>query len=406
MRSAVARRKPSRCTLTCRPSSPAPRRQDGSVGTAFNYQITGTAAPSAFGAIGLPSWLSVDPVAGVITGTPPGGGVYTFTPTATNYAGTGSQQVVLTVTGGGSNTPSFSSASTASGTAGTPFTFTLAASNSPTSYSALLLPTGLTLDPNSGIISGTPTTAGTYSIPITATNGNGTTGGELTITLAAAVVPALSNPLTASCNAGNSFTYQIPASGLVGIYNATGLPQGLSVNVVSGLISGSPSLPGTTPISLTATNATGTATATLNLTVIDVPVSTSTWLNNYPTLTGGLYGAPQANGVANILKYFCHINPINSMATTDFTALPKAGHDTTTTPGTTYITITYRKWASATGVAITYESSTDMKTWSAVTPDMSVPMGTDTNTGDPIMVDYFNANGASKKFIRPQIGTQ
>ncbi len=103
---------------------------------------------------------------------------------------------MLTVTGGTSNSPAFTSASTASGTAGTPFAFTLTASHSPTSFSALLLPIGFTFDPGSGIISGTPTTAGTYSAPISATNDNGTTGGELTITIATAGIPAIANPLT------------------------------------------------------------------------------------------------------------------------------------------------------------------------------------------------------------------
>ena len=106
----------------------------------FSYQITGNAAPSSFGAIGLPSWLSVNTTTGAITGTPPGGGTFAFTPTATNYAGTGSVQVVLTVTSNVANAPSFGTLTPVNGTAGTPFTYNIAAANSPTNFSALLLP--------------------------------------------------------------------------------------------------------------------------------------------------------------------------------------------------------------------------------------------------------------------------
>ncbi|GAC1437205.1 MAG: hypothetical protein NVSMB51_10430 [Solirubrobacteraceae bacterium] len=50
----------------------------------------------------------------------------------------------------------------------------------PYSYAvtAAALPDGLSLDPNSGELSGTPTTAGDYAFTITATDANGATGSQ------------------------------------------------------------------------------------------------------------------------------------------------------------------------------------------------------------------------------------
>ncbi len=70
--------------------------------------------------------------------------------------------------------PATTSALTASGThnvAG--FSYQIVGTNQPESYQAAPLPAGLTLDPVTGIISGTPTTAGTTNTVINATNSGG-----------------------------------------------------------------------------------------------------------------------------------------------------------------------------------------------------------------------------------------
>jgi hypothetical protein len=77
----------------------------GTIGTAFSYQITGTNSPTSFGALGLPTGLTVDTASGLISGTPTGAALtFSVTVSATNGGGTGSAPLTLTINGGGSGT--------------------------------------------------------------------------------------------------------------------------------------------------------------------------------------------------------------------------------------------------------------------------------------------------------------
>ena len=68
---------------------------------------------------------------------------------------------------------------------GQPFSYRITASNSPTSFSASDLPDGLTVDPASGLISGTATTAGTFTVALAAINASGIGTATLTLTVTA-----------------------------------------------------------------------------------------------------------------------------------------------------------------------------------------------------------------------------
>ncbi|MBA3708383.1 MAG: carbohydrate-binding protein, partial [Planctomycetes bacterium] len=84
--------------------------------------------------------------------------------------------------------PVITSAASAAARVGQAFSYAITASGSPTGFNASGLPAGLTVNTPTGVISGTPTTAGTSSATITASNAGGSVSATLTITVAAATV--------------------------------------------------------------------------------------------------------------------------------------------------------------------------------------------------------------------------
>lgn len=79
--------------------------------------------------------------------------------------------------------PTIISSSTAIAILGTPFQYTIRATNTPTLFGASGLPAPLTLNTSTGVISGTGTSTGVFNITLSASNMHGTTTRALTLTI-------------------------------------------------------------------------------------------------------------------------------------------------------------------------------------------------------------------------------
>ncbi len=133
-------------------------------------------------------------------------------------------------------------------------------------YAATGLPTGLSIN-GSGVISGQPTQAGTFSVTVTVSdpgrsfdNGNGliwpptSTSKTFTLTIASSVTVTTST--LPGGTVGAPYTAPLAASGSTAPYTfaATGLPAGLAVSGAS--ITGTPTQAGTFTVAITATDST------------------------------------------------------------------------------------------------------------------------------------------------------
>jgi hypothetical protein len=136
-------------------------------------------------------------------------------------------------------------------------TFTVTGGTSPYTWSVASgqLPPGLSVAATTGIISGTPTSAGNYSFSIKVTDsGSSVQSATTTVSLPVVAAPVTSTPLTinssplSSGTVGSTYSTLLQPSGGTAPYtwSFTGsLPTGLSLAATTGIISGTPSASGT-----------------------------------------------------------------------------------------------------------------------------------------------------------------
>jgi hypothetical protein len=171
-----------------------------------------------------------------------------------NNPGTGSNTITITPPGNQTST---------SGTAITPLT--ISASDSDTgqtlTYSATGLPGNLSIDPTTGVISGTPPHAGTFSVTVTARDTTGASG-SASFTWTVNNVVTVSNPGDQTSSVGSSPSLTMSATDSDSnithfIWSESGQPTGLSINPDTGVIHGTPTVPGTFTVTVTANDGTG-----------------------------------------------------------------------------------------------------------------------------------------------------
>ena len=206
---------------------PTPPAATAGVTYSYTFPATGGTRPYRwfFVSGGVAPGLTLDPVAGTISGTPTASGTFGFNIEVVDANGQWVFQYSTLTVNPGAVPLSFTAAALPSGTVGTAYAYTPVATGGTAPYTWSFvgaLPAGLTFSPLTGLTAGTPTTAGTSAF---------------TLKVADAKGASVSQPVTLTVVAGvakpGAFAKTTPANGSTGQSTAVTLSWAASTGATS-----------------------------------------------------------------------------------------------------------------------------------------------------------------------------
>ncbi len=260
----------------------------GTVNTSYSQTLAATGGVSPYtwsiSSGSLPAGLTLTGSTGVISGTPTTAGpAVDFTVKVTDSdSNTATASLSITIN---ATSLSITTTSLPAGTVNTSYSQTLAATGGVSPYSWSIssgsLPAGLTLSGSTGVISGTPTAAGTanFTVKVTDTDNNTATQ-NLSITVNAAALEVTTTQL-ASGVVGTSYSQTLAASGGAAPYTwsiiSGSLPAGLTLTASTGVVAGTPTASGNSSFEVQVEDSeshTATGNVTLDITAATLTIST------------------------------------------------------------------------------------------------------------------------------------
>ncbi|AZR28771.1 autotransporter domain-containing protein [Xanthomonas vasicola pv. arecae] len=237
-------------------------------GSAYSQTLTASGGTPGYtfvvSAGALPAGLTLN-ASGVLSGTPTASGSFNFTVTATDNGAptSGSRAYTLTVAGANVTLPA---TTLPAGTAGKAYSSAITPATggiAPYTYALTggTLPSGITLNTNSGALTGNSTSVGSFGFTVTATDsttGSSSQGTQSYILTITAPTIAVAPSAVPTATRGTAYSQTLSASGGMAAYSyaitSGALPAGITL-ASNGTLSGTATVEGTFNFTVQATDA-------------------------------------------------------------------------------------------------------------------------------------------------------
>ena len=221
---------------------------------------------------GLPAGLLLNGSTGAVTGAPSALGSFPFVVRATDTVNGLSSSASLSVSVA-AGIPAISTASLPAGANGAAYSQTISGSAAPAAdglswaLASGTLPAGILLAPSTGVLSGTPTSWGTSSFSVRATDAAAGTSAVQALSISvAATAPLISTASLAAGQAGTAYSQTLAGTdpqslALVWGVGPGTLPSGITLAPSTGVLSGTPAAAGTYTFTVSAADAASMSTS-------------------------------------------------------------------------------------------------------------------------------------------------
>ncbi|MBT1449360.1 putative Ig domain-containing protein [Glaciecola sp. XM2] len=289
------------------PTNNAPTVDSNAVTTAeegqeYTYTLTASDADNdtlTLASTSAPAWLSFDVATGVLSGTPASTdvGAAEVTLTVSDGTDTVTQTFTITVTAAPvvNTAPSITSTAVTSATENEAYTYTLAATDAEgdtLTFTATTVPSWLTFEASSGVLSGTPDSeaVGENAVVLNVSDGTESVDQSFTITVEAAVVPNSAPVVTSTAltmgTVGSSYSYTLTATdadaGDTLSFSSVTLPSWADFDTSTGILSGTPDAAGDYPVELSVSD--GTDSTPQSFTIVVAEASAAVALSIFETI--------------------------------------------------------------------------------------------------------------------------
>ncbi|MEZ4699240.1 MAG: putative Ig domain-containing protein [Rhodothermales bacterium] len=240
------------------------------VGELYQYDVEATGFPT-FSLNDAPDGMTIDAQSGLIAWVPEKAGEFNVGITADALLGSDTQTFVLTVSAA-PEVPVFISMPPTQARVNEVYQYDANASGNPEpDYTLTVAPTGMSIEPKTGLVSWTPGAAGDVNVTIQASNSAGSVTQAFVISVAEALsIPQITSTAVTSVTLGQDYSYDVNATGNPApTFSLSESPTGMTIDATSGLITWAPDQVGPYPVTVVATNSQGADSQTYTLNVVE-----------------------------------------------------------------------------------------------------------------------------------------